>query len=213
MNVSFANAAGGVVVENLVKVIVEHKAYLSEIDGAIADGDHGINMAKGFTLAKERLGGKESLGEALSVLSRVLMMEIGGSMGPLYGSFFKAMAKACDGAEEVDASLFGRMIEAGYGQILSMGNAKVGDKTLVDVLDPATKAYASALEAGQSFTGALAAMVDAAEKGKESTKELVAKIGRAARLGERSRGTLDAGATSCWLILRSMSESVRGLLS
>lgn len=212
MSESFANSAGAPVLEALVDTITENKAYLSEVDGAIGDGDHGINMAKGFKLTKERMSGEESLSEGLKLLGKTLVEEIGGAMGPLYGSVFKAMARASKDAEQVDAEVFEKMLASAYEKIQDLGEAKVGDKTLVDTLDPALAAFREAREGGRSFADALAAMAEAAEKGKESTKDLVAKKGRAARLGERSKGVLDAGATSCWLILDSMAKSMRKLL-
>ena len=212
MSDSFANSAGTPVLEALVETITENKAYLSEVDGAIGDGDHGINMAKGFKLTKERMSGDESLSDGLKLLGKTLVEEIGGAMGPLYGSVFKAMARACKDVEQVDAEVFEQMLASAYEKIQDLGEAEVGDKTLVDTLDPALAAFRDARETGKGFGDALSVMAEAAEQGKESTKELVAKKGRAARLGERSKGVLDAGATSCWLILDSMAGSMRKLL-
>lgn len=213
MKESFANSAGNSVVEDLVQTITDNKAYLSEIDGAIGDGDHGINMAKGFKLTKERMSGDESLSDGLKLLGKTLVEEIGGAMGPLYGSVFKAMGRACADAEEVDAETVEKMLSTAYEKIQGLGDAKVGDKTLVDTLDPALSAFRESREAGKSFGEALDAMAEAAERGKESTKDLVAQKGRSARLGERSKGVLDAGATSCWLIIDSMAKSMKTLLS
>ena len=134
---SFANAEGRVIVERLIGIIHENRAYLSEIDGKIGDGDHGINMDKGFQLTAGRLEEGMSMSDALKTLGRTLLMEIGGSMGPLYGQFFKAMAKASKDADEVTVSVFADMLEAAYGAIRELGEAKPGDKTLVDTLDPA----------------------------------------------------------------------------
>lgn len=212
MSQAFANAEGSKIVLNMIEVVKENRAYLSEVDGAIGDGDHGINMAKGFSMAGERIAAGSGFSEALKTLGRTLMMEIGGSMGPLYGGFFKAMAKAAGDAQEITAELLGQMLEAAYGEITRLGNATVGDKTLVDTLDPAIRAYKGAIDNGKSFSDALEAMRAAAEQGKESTRDLVAKVGRSARLGERSRGVLDAGATSCWLILDSMAGSIQELM-
>jgi dihydroxyacetone kinase-like protein len=145
-------------------------------------------------------------------LGDVLLTEIGGAMGPLYGTFFMEMASACEGKSEIDALLFGQMLKAGLEGIQGLGNAKVGDKTLMDTLFPAQEAYAAALAEGQCFGKALNRMAEAAERGKESTRELVAKIGRASRLGERSRGVLDAGATSCCLILKAFDSSINHLI-
>jgi dihydroxyacetone kinase-like protein len=209
---SFADAKGKVVFDDLVAMMVENRAYLSEVDGAIGDGDHGINMSKGFKMAAERVADDAGFVGSIKTLGKTLVMEIGGSMGPLYGAFFKAMAKGGADKEQIDAATFAEMIESAYAQIQSLGNAKVGDKTLVDALDPAVQALKGALDSGKSFDEALDEMVAAAEKGKESTKDMVAKVGRSARLGERSRGVLDAGATSCYLILKTMAESIKKLL-
>lgn len=210
---SFRNREGGVVVTAVIRTIQSHAASLSEIDGAIGDGDHGINMSKGFTMSGERLAGREfDLSEGLAEIGKVLIGEIGGAMGPLYGTFFREMARASQGHESIDAALFDSMLEKATNGVLALGNAHVGDKTLVDTLVPALDAFRAEAGAGKPFAQALSAMAAAAEKGKESTRDLVARVGRSSRLGERSRGTLDAGAVSCWLILESMADSMRRLL-
>ncbi|RYH11596.1 dihydroxyacetone kinase subunit DhaL [Tropicimonas sp. IMCC6043] len=208
-----ANAGNGGLVAELAAVIVENKAWLSEIDGKIGDGDHGVNMAKGFGRTAERLEGGESLAEALSVLSDVLMSEIGGSMGPLYGMMFSGMAEAIEGAEEIDAEDFGAMLQAGLDEVRDIGSAEPGDKTLLDAYVPAVDAYGKALAAGSGMSAALEAMCAAAEAGRDATIDMVAKVGRAARLGERSRGVQDAGATSCALILCALAKGTASRLS
>jgi len=110
---NFQNSQGRKVVLALVQTIVDNKAYLSEVDGKIGDGDHGINMAKGFNLIKDRLGDKEvSLSEGLGLIGKTLMTEIGGSMGPLYGTFFIQMSLKAKDRPETDARLFGEMLKA-----------------------------------------------------------------------------------------------------
>jgi dihydroxyacetone kinase-like protein len=204
---NFPNSQGRKVVLAQVQTVVDHKVYLSEVDGKIGDGDHGINMAKGFNLIKDRLGDKEvSLSEGLGLIGKTLMTEIGGSMGPIYGTFFIQMSLKAKGKPETDAKLFGEMLKAAREGLEDLGGAKVGDKTLMDAVIPAQEAYQSAVDAGASLQEALTKMADAAEKGKDSTVDLVAKIGRSARLGERSRGVLDAGATSAALILRTFAR-------
>lgn len=206
---SFKNNDGKIIVENLIKVIQANKEYLSKIDGEIGDGDHGINMNKGFTICQERIEGKDiDFTEALKALAMVLMMEIGGSMGPLYGTMFMEMAKVTKDKEDIDKHVFYEMLDAAANGIQKLGNAKVGDKTLIDTLIPALKTYKEELDSDSEFTQALEKMCEAAEKGKDSTIDLVAKIGRASRLGERSRGVLDAGATSCFLLIQSMSRTI-----
>lgn len=211
MSESFRNAEGRVVVERLIEVIHENRAYLSEIDGKIGDGDHGINMDKGFQMTKERLEEGMGMSDALKTLGRTLLLEIGGSMGPLYGQFYKAMAKASKDAEEIDAAVLADMVEAAYEAIRALGEAKPGDKTLVDTLDPAAAALRAKVDAGAGLTESLDAMVAAAEEGWKSTEDMVAQIGRSSRLGERSRGVLDAGATSCYLMLKSIAETTKEL--
>jgi phosphoenolpyruvate---glycerone phosphotransferase subunit DhaL len=209
----FTNLNGAMIVTGLVRMIQEHKQYLSDIDGAIGDGDHGINMNKGFTdCGKELAGNPGDLTYSFKVLARILMENIGGSMGPLYGMFFKAMAGVSAGNEEIDAVLFGEMLKAAEARVREIGGAAPGDKTLLDTLVPAVAAYQRAITDGQSFAEALDRMKEAAEQGRDSTKDLVAKVGRASRLGERSRGVIDAGAASCCLILLSMADTVKKLI-
>ena len=196
-----------------MSTIQNNAAYLSEIDGAIGDGDHGINMNKGMTMCQEELAGEETdMTTAVKTLGRILLMEIGGAMGPLYGTFFREMAKASQGKEQIDAQVLLDMLKAALAGVQNLGNAKVGDKTLIDTLVPAIEAYENALNAGKKLQEALEELKQAAEAGKDSTKDLVAKVGRSSRLGERSRGVLDAGATSCWLILQAMADSIIPLL-
>ncbi|MBW7057788.1 dihydroxyacetone kinase subunit L [Paracoccus bogoriensis] len=188
--------------------IVAHRAYLSEIDGLIGDGDHGVNMAKGFGRAAEQIKPEDRLSSAMRTLSGVLLAEIGGSMGPLYGMMFAAMADSLERAEGLDADGFGQMLRAGLEAIEEIGQAKVGDKTLLDAFAPALSAYDAALAQGKDFTTALNVLAQEAIAGRDRTVDMVARIGRAARLGERSRGVPDAGATSCALILTTLSRSV-----
>lgn len=206
----FDNASAGDIVLSLADRIIENRAYLSEIDGKIGDGDHGVNMAKGFGMAADRIRGNDmSLASAFDTLGTVLMTEIGGSMGPLYGIMFTQFAETIEASPSIGAETFGAMLGSGLEGIQTIGSAKVGDKTLLDALVPAIEAFNSANAAGKPFTDALDAMAAAAEQGRDSTKNLVAKIGRASRLGERSVGVLDAGATSCALILNTLASGAK----
>ena len=205
-------ASAGQVVLDLITTINDNRAYLSEIDGAIGDGDHGINMSKGFSQCRDRLLETPSLpglSDSLETLGMTLLEGIGGSMGPLYGSFFTGLAETLAGAQQLDAELFGRALVNAIDQVETVGSAKVGDKTLMDTLVPARDAYLAALSGGADFSAALAAMVAAAEAGWQSTKALQARVGRASRLGERSIGVLDAGATSCFLLLKTLATSLQ----
>lgn len=204
---SYSGADGRPLVLALVEIIETNRAYLSEVDGAIGDGDHGINMSKGFALAKTRLGDQAiSVSDGLALIGKTLMTEIGGAMGPIYGTFFLQMSLQPKNKPVINAEVFGAMLAAARKGVEDLGGAKPGDKTIMDTLVPAQEKYQSAISAGSGFVEALQQMADAAEHGKESTRDLVAKIGRASRLGERSRGTLDAGATSCALILRTFAR-------
>jgi dihydroxyacetone kinase len=210
---AIALAQAGDLVRDLIAVIVENRQYLSEIDGLIGDGDHGINMAKGFNGCGQRL---DALGQqahhlptALAQLSQALMDDIGGSMGPLYGEFFQGLSRTLQDHAQIDADLFGEALATAVAKVHSLGQAAVGDKTLMDTLAPALQAFRQAHAAGLTFGDCLQAMSDAAAAGRDSTKDLQARIGRSARLGPRSIGVLDAGATSCCLILQSMAASLQ----
>ena len=212
MTQTLALKQAGPIVLDLVDTINANRAYLSEIDGLIGDGDHGINMSKGFTICGDALRAKPELpglAEGLDALAMTLLEGIGGSMGPLYGSFFMGLAETLAGKETLDAQLFGDALAAGVEGVETVGSAKVGDKTLIDTLVPARDAYLAAVAGGADFSAAITAMIEAAEKGWKSTKDLQARIGRAARLGERSIGVLDAGSTSCFLLLKTLGNSVQ----
>ena len=142
----------------------------------------------------------------------ILLNEIGGSMGPIYGTIFMDMAEAGEDLDEISAADFAEMLEAGLNGLYGIVDARVGDKTLVDTLSPAVDVMKKAGETGQDFKEALAEMKAAAEAGRDSTKDMVAKYGRSSRLGERSRGVLDAGATSCCIILTAMADGIMELL-
>lgn len=206
------NSNNAVIVLKIIDAIHNNASYLSEIDGATGDGDHGVNMNKGFLMAKERINEEMSFSEALKILGRTLVMDIGGSMGPIYGTLFSKLSRTFKNVEEIDKKTFGEALDNATQGLMDLAGAKVGDKTLVDTIYPATKAFKTAETAGDDFVICLKKMADAAEEGKENTKNLVAKIGRAARLGERSKGFLDAGATSCCIILKTMAEAMEAEL-
>lgn len=210
---TFKNADGKAILLKMVKGIQDNKAYLGEVDGLIGDGDHGMNMNKGFTLFEKRFADKEfSFTEGLDELGNILFSEIGGSMGPIYGTIFMDTAEAGEDLEEITVEDLANMLAAGLEGLQGIVDAKVGDKTLVDTLSPAVDSLKSSAKAGESMKDAVEKMKEAAEKGKESTKDMVAKFGRSSRLGERSRGVLDAGATSCCIILQAMADGILELV-
>lgn len=197
----------------VANTIVENKQYLSDIDGLIGDGDHGINMAKGFRLYLERHSeSDDNFSASLNELGFILFNEIGGSMGPLYGNIFMNMSEAAEGNDEITAKIFGEMLKGAVAAVEELGDAKVGDKTLMDVLIPARDAYIQAISNNKSFADSLMIMDEAAKVGRDSTKDLVAKIGRASRLGKRSRGVLDAGSCSAYLILSTFANEFQDSL-
>ena len=210
---SFSNKEGAIIIDHLISAIQENKQYLSDIDGLIGDGDHGINMNKGFSLCREELEKNPGdLAHSAKILAKILIMKIGGSMGPLYGKMFKAFGTELEGKDEIGTEEFGKALNSMLLAIQSISPAQPGDKTLIDTLHPAVMAYKKACDESKTFTEALVEMKNAAVAGRDSTKDMVAKLGRASRLGERSRGVPDAGATSCCLILETMADSIKELL-
>lgn len=211
---AFENKKGKSVLEKMVRSIQENKAYLGEVDGLIGDGDHGMNMNKGFTMFWDQFSGEElSFSQAIGELGTLLFSQIGGSMGPIYGTIFMEMSDAGNNCDAVGLTEFRTMLEAGINGLYEIVDARVGDKTLVDTLSPALDALKNAEDKGIGFYDALNDMKAAAAAGRDSTKNLVAQYGRAARLGERSRGVLDAGSVSCCLLLTAMADGIQELLT
>jgi dihydroxyacetone kinase-like protein len=203
------NKNGKPVLFKMVEVIQKNKDYLAEVDGLIADGDHGANMNKGFTIFGGQIKDKDiSFTKGLDELGDVLFSQIGGSMGPIYGNIFMSMAEAAGGAEEIGSAELSKMINAGLDGLHEVAKGEVGDKTLVDTLVPAKEALKRAVQAGKPLAEALADMKAAAEQGRDATKDMVARFGRSSRLGERSRGVLDAGAVSCCLLLCAIADGI-----
>ena len=207
------NANGRPILLKMVEAIHENKQYLGDIDGLIGDGDHGMNMNKGFVTYGERLGEDETtFTEGLEDLGMVLLNEIGGSMGPIYGTIFMEMADAAMDEEDITLEKFGEMLQAGLDGLYGIVDARPGDKTIVDTLVPALETIQAAVAEGKDYAQALDEMKEAAEKGMLSTKDMVAKYGRASRLGERSLGVQDAGSTSCCIILKAMADGMKSVL-
>lgn len=199
--------------ENLIKVankIIESKQYLSNLDGLIADGDHGINMAKGFSMAKEQIlacSPAPSFAESSEMIASTLFNDIGGSMGPIYGTIFFSLSEVLD-REQIEAVALYNAFKFANEELMDISEARKGDKTLMDTLACALEAMSLAIADDKTDPEVLAAFSEGAKQGWESTKEMVAKFGRASRLGERSIGVLDAGATSCYLIISTLVDSI-----
>ncbi len=194
----------------LCDTIERQKDYLSELDGAIGDGDHGVNMAKCFRGVKTKLAATPAVdvGDVLNAVGLEVMNSVGGAMGALYGTLFIRLAAASAGKREVNLAELTGMFESALEGVIAIGQAKPGDKTLLDTLKPAVDALSEGCRNGKTLSEALASSEKAARAGMESTKDMVAKMGRASRLGERTRGHQDAGATSCFFVLQAFTQAV-----
>jgi dihydroxyacetone kinase-like protein len=190
--------------------IKKNKDLLTELDKAIGDGDHGINMDRGFQSVLEKMEGLEDgdLAGVLKGTAMALISSVGGARGPLYGTFFLRASTVVAGKEELSGAEVLELLEAGLAGVRQRGKAQTGDKTMVDALQPAVQALGSALAERQELSAALARAAAAARVGAEATVPLIARKGRASYLGERSVGHQDPGATSSCLILEALHHVV-----
>lgn len=191
-------------------VVSEQADYLTDLDRAIGDADHGSNMKRGMIKAAE-LAETEDFTAIDGYLKKVgmsLVSTVGGASGPLYGTFFLRLATAFTGVEEAGPTEVAAGLRAGVEGILARGKAEAGDKTMYDAWAPALEAFDSAVASGSDLAGALTAAAEAAAAGRDATLDLVARKGRASYLGERSRGHLDPGATSSVLLLESAARTL-----
>lgn len=192
------------------QVVAEHRMELIELDRQIGDGDHGENMARGFTAVIAKLDALEEppaqVGDVLKLVATTLMSTVGGAAGPLYGTAYLRAAKAT-AVEELDAGSVLAMLESALEGIVARGKAAPGEKTMVDAWSPAVAAATGAVNAGAEPAAVLAAAADAADAGRAATEPLLATKGRASYLGERSIGHVDPGATSTALILRAAADT------
>ncbi len=191
-------------------ILNENKAYLTELDSAIGDADHGANMARGFNAVLDKLPAvaDKDIGTLLKTTGMTLMSSVGGTSGPLYGAFFMRGASAVAGKAELNADDLGQLLADGSSGIVQRGRAEVGDKTMVDAWLPAVAAFKTALADGKDISAAMQLCVDAAEQGMRSTIPLQAKKGRASYLGGRSIGHQDPGATSTYLLLKALLDTL-----
>jgi len=188
---------------------VEHQlAMLNQLDAATGDGDHGTAILAAMKAATAAAHKEGTLKTTLETIGWDVMSNTSGSTSALMGSFFIGMANAVAG-EELDSGQTIAMFESGLVNIRTSTRANVGDKTLMDALIPAIGAMTALKEQSPVLADLFTAAADAAQKGADSTKDLVAKFGRAKNLGERSRGTLDAGAVSTALIYRTYADAVK----
>ncbi|TMM33976.1 MAG: dihydroxyacetone kinase subunit L [Actinobacteria bacterium] len=187
-----------------------NKEQLTQLDSAIGDGDHGINMQRGMSavLVKVDATGEESdIGALLKTVGMTLVSTVGGAGGPLYGTLFMQMGMAVSGKEELSSDDWAAALEAAVTGVQARGKAEPGDKTMIDALIPGRDALKAALAEGATFEDALRQSADAADQGMRDTVPLVARKGRASYLGERSAGHQDPGATSSHLLLEAAAET------
>jgi phosphoenolpyruvate---glycerone phosphotransferase subunit DhaL len=189
--------------------VEENKDYLTKLDSAIGDADHGTNMARGMNAASTKIDGLSSgdIGQLLKTVGMALVSSVGGAGGPLYGTLFMQMGSAVGGKSELELADWAAAVEAGLKGVQARGKAELGDKTMVDALTPAAEALATAARNGDELHAALREAAAAAKQGMEATVPLVARKGRASYLGERSAGHQDPGATSSYLLMQVAAET------
>jgi dihydroxyacetone kinase-like protein len=191
--------------------IAANKEYLTELDSAIGDADHGINMDRGFTAVKAELAAHppSDIRSVFQSVATVLIRHVGGAAGPLYGTFFLRAAAACAGKTEIEAADAVALLQAGVEGVGQRGKAAAGDKTMLDALLPALDAMRKGLEDGCSLAVILEAGAAAAQAGMLATIPMQARKGRASYLGARSIGHQDPGATSSYLLLQAAADTWR----
>lgn len=199
--------------KNVVAVIEEQKEYLCELDRKLGDGDHGVTMSIGWQAVKgqleQDLKDEQDCGKICSVTGRTFLSAVGSSVGPLYATGFLRGAKVVQGKSELTDQELKDFWVAFIEGIKERGKAEVGDKTMVDTLQPALESLQADFEQSNHFLSAFSKAVTAAEQGMESTKEMLSKRGRSSRLGERSLGTKDPGATSAYFILAAFLKTIQ----
>lgn len=198
------------IVRNISRKIEEEKDYLTELDQPIGDSDHGINMARGFAEVEKKLPALESadIGSILKTVGMTLMSKVGGASGPLYGSAFMKAGMASVGKKEIDINDFLNEMDIAIDAVQKLGKAQLEEATMIDAMIPARDAMKAAAESGADAKAVLTAGCEAAWKGAEHTKDLVATKGRASYVGERGLGHQDPGATSFSYILETIRDSI-----
>jgi len=192
--------------------LAENKGYLTELDSAIGDADHGINMDRGFQAVIGKLDSATpgDIGALFKTVGMTLVSKVGGAGGPLYGTLFLQVGVATAGKDRITPEDWSAALAGAVAGVQARGKAEPGDKTMLDALIPARDAFASALADGADLPAALRRSADAAEEGMRATIPLVARKGRASYLGERSAGHQDPGATSSALLIRTVADTWAG---
>ena len=189
--------------------VTENRAYLTELDSAIGDADHGSNMARGMAAVMEKVGAAApgTADELFKTVGMTLVTSVGGASGPLYGTFFLRFGMTAGSVSECDGPALAAALRAGLEGVVARGKPEANDKTMFDAMSPAIDAMDAALASGVSLSDAAAAARDAAAAGRDATEPLVAHKGRASYLGERAIGHRDPGSESTSLMLRAAAET------
>ncbi len=202
-------------IKAVASVISENSAYLTQLDAAIGDADHGANMERGFKAVLNKMPeiSDKDIGTVFKTVGMTLISTVGGAGGPLYGTFFLQAGTKTAGKMELSLSDWAEALDSALKGVIMRGKAELGDKTMVDALTPAVKALQQAIQDNQPINKAVELSAEAAKAGMEATIPLVARKGRASYLGERSAGHQDPGATSSYLILNSAAETWKNVTS
>jgi phosphoenolpyruvate---glycerone phosphotransferase subunit DhaL len=194
------------------ELVIKNQRKLTDLDSAIGDADHGINMARGMTAVIDKLDGFQTghVNELFKTVAMTLVMSVGGASGPLYGTFFLRFAGAAGPAIELDTATLMTGLHAGLAGIAERGKAEPGDKTMIDALSPALEAMEAVLKNGGDLEAAVTTGRDAAVTGRDATVPMVARKGRASYLGERSAGHMDPGAASMALLFEALAAELAG---
>ena len=210
-------AAGTVPLERLVawlsrftQLVTENRSYLTELDSAIGDADHGSNMARGMAAVMEKTAAAPSaaVDDLFKLVGMTLVTSVGGASGPLYGTFFLRFGTTAGAVTELDSTGLAAALRAGLGGIVARGKAELGDKTMFDAMSPAVDAFDAEIAGGADLAASAAGAAAAAAAGRDATEPLVARKGRASYLGDRSAGHLDPGATSTAFLFQALAESL-----
>lgn len=191
-------------------LVTEKQSYLTELDSAIGDADHGSNMTRGMNAVMDKTGATPAaaVDELFKSVGMTLVTSVGGASGPLYGTFFLRIGMTAGPVTELDGAALSAALRAGLDGVVARGKAEAGDKTMFDAMAPALDAWDETLGGGGSLVAAASAAFAAAEAGRDATEPLVARKGRASYLGERSAGHLDPGATSTALLFEALAGAL-----
>jgi dihydroxyacetone kinase-like protein len=200
-------------VKAVAATIGENNAYLTDLDRAIGDADHGANMDRGFKAVMNKIPeiSDKDIGTICKTVGMTLISTVGGAGGPLYGTFFLQAGMKTAGKMELNLADWTEALEAALSGVIMRGKAELGDKTMVDALTPAVAALKQSISENQPINKALELSAEAAKQGMEGTTPLVARKGRASYLGERSAGHQDPGATSSYLILKTAADTWKNI--